>query len=214
MECCQADGLEEFMNKKLAARNLEKYRKNGPAKTTNLLLRGLMEEGVSGLTLLDIGGGVGVLQNELLRNGVAEVTSVDASSAYLEAARQEAIRQGHLDLIKQRHGDFVKAAEEIERADIVTLDRVICCYDDMESLVKLSASHALKLYGVVYPDNRWRNRILTIIENFFLLLTGSQFRIFNHPVENIEKIIREEGLERYFVQKTFIWRVHVYRRKS
>jgi len=203
MECCQAAGLEEFLDNKVAVKDLKKYRENGPGKTTNLLLKGLLKEGVAGLTLLDIGGGVGVLQHELLKNGVSSVTSVDASSAYLEVARKEARSQGHFDRITQRHGDFTKMANEIDKADIVTLDRVICCYDNMESLVKLSASRALKLYGVVYPANHLLNRILTNLQNLYLRITGSQFRIFNHSMEDIEKIIRDEGLERYFTHKTF-----------
>jgi magnesium-protoporphyrin O-methyltransferase len=149
-----------------------------------------------------------------LKNGVAEVTSVDASSAYLEMARQEANRLGHLDRIKQYHGDFVKIAEDIDKADIVTLDRVICCYDDMENLVKLSTSRTLKLYGVVYPTNYWWNRILTVVQNFYLRIKGSQFRVFNHPMEAIEKVIRNEGLEKYFAYKTFVWRIQIFGRSK
>jgi magnesium-protoporphyrin O-methyltransferase len=214
MECCQAEGIEEFMDKKLAARDLIKYRKNGPVKTTNMLIEAIKNEGVAGLTLLDIGGGVGALQHELLKNGVTRVTSVDASSAYLEMAGEEAKRQGHFDHLKQFHGDFVKVANEIDKADIVTLDRVICCYNDMENLVKLSASRAIRTYGVVYPANHLLNRILTIIQNFYLRMKGSQFRIFNHPMQAIEKVIRNEGLVKCFAHKTFFWLIQIYRRKQ
>ena len=37
------------------------------------------------------------------------------------------------------------------RTDILTLDRVICCYPDMQKLVGLSAKRARKLYGLIYP---------------------------------------------------------------
>lgn len=214
MGCCQVNGIEEYMDTKLAAKDLKRYQKKGPDKTTSLLLSGLIGEGVAGLTLLDIGGGVGVLQHELLKNGAAKVISVDASSAYLEMARKEAHRQGHSKNIEQHHGDFVEMEEAIDKTDIVTLDRVICCYDNMERLVKHSASHALKLYGVVYPGNHWLIRFFTAIENLYLSMKGSQFRIFNHNLESIEKIVRDEGLERFFTRKTLIWRIHVYRRRT
>lgn len=214
MGCCQAKGIEEYMDTKLAAKDLKRYQKKGPNKTTSLLLNGLIGEGIAGMTLLDIGGGVGVLQHELLKKGAAKVTSVDASSAYLQMARKEAHRQGHSDHIEQHYGDFVEIAEEIDKADIVTLDRVICCYDDMEHLVKHSASHARKLYGVVYPGNKWWIRVITAIENLYLNMKGSQFRIFNHNLETIEKIIRAEGLERYYTRKTLVWRIHIFRRRN
>ena len=45
-------------------------------------------------------------------------------------------------------------SDEIEAADVVTLDRVICCYPDMEALVGRSAERALRLYGLVHPRDR------------------------------------------------------------
>ena len=76
---------------------------------------------------------------------------MEASAAYLAAAREETARRGHTDRLKAHHGDFVALAPEIPSADIVTLDRVICCYRDMPALVAQSAARARKLYGVVYP---------------------------------------------------------------
>jgi magnesium-protoporphyrin O-methyltransferase len=212
MECCQADGIEKFMDTNYASKELKRYRKKGPIKTTKLLLEALKRESITGMTLLDIGGGVGALQHELLKNGVTEVTSVDASSAYLEMSREEAKRQGHSNLLKQYHGDFVKVAKEINDADIVTLDRVICCYDDMENLVKLSASRAKKFYGAVYPINNWWNSFMTATQNFYRRIIRCQFRVFNHSTETIEKLIRNEGLEKYFSHKTFVWQIQIFRR--
>jgi hypothetical protein len=50
-----------------------------------------------------------------------------------------------------QYGDFVALAPALSAADVVTLDRVICCYDDMPALVGRSAALAERLYGVVYP---------------------------------------------------------------
>jgi magnesium-protoporphyrin O-methyltransferase len=92
------------------------------------------------MTLLDIGGGLGGIQHALLAGGVVQATYVDASSAYMKAAREEAIRREIDEQITFLHGDFVDLAEEIPSAEIVTLDRVVCCYDDMQALVRLSAA--------------------------------------------------------------------------
>jgi magnesium-protoporphyrin O-methyltransferase len=61
---------------------------------THLLLDGVKAVGVEGATLLDIGGGVGVVQLELLSVGALRATEVGASSAFLHVARTEAQRRG------------------------------------------------------------------------------------------------------------------------
>jgi magnesium-protoporphyrin O-methyltransferase len=106
------------------------------------LIDALKTEGIEGATLLDIGGGIGAIQHELLAAGAAHATSVDASNPYLETAREESIRRGLGDRVTYRHGDFVELAESIPPADIVTLDRVINVYPDWERLTQLSAARA------------------------------------------------------------------------
>jgi 2-polyprenyl-3-methyl-5-hydroxy-6-metoxy-1,4-benzoquinol methylase len=130
---------------------LHTYLHRGPARTTRLLLDVLRAEGVEATILLDIGGGVGAIQLEMLVAGVRSATDVDASGAYLEIAREEAQRRGYGDRLTYRHGDFVELAQEIEPADIVTLDRVVCCYHNMPALVGASSAKARQLYGLVYP---------------------------------------------------------------
>lgn len=81
-------------DQKRAIRDLRDYRKHGPAATTQALIDALVSAGVQQRTLLDIGGGVGAIQYELLNAGAREATSVDVSAAYLDAARSEAERRG------------------------------------------------------------------------------------------------------------------------
>jgi len=134
MVCSQCQGIEGFFDKREAGRKLRLYRKSGPSKTTSILVDAVKEKGVEGKSLLDVGGGVGAIQHELLRAGAERADSVEASTAYIDANREEAARQGHADRITYHHGDFVDIAPTLERADIVTLERVICCYPDVETL--------------------------------------------------------------------------------
>src|SRR3972149_6454378 len=97
MSCAQCQGIERMFDRRAAERELRQYRAAGPGGTTRLLIDALKAEGVAGLTLLDIGGGVGAIQHELLRAGARSATAVDASSAYLDAARAEVARLGHAD---------------------------------------------------------------------------------------------------------------------
>ena len=196
----------------MAAKELKKYRRAGPSKTTRLLIEALQAEGIQGLTLLDIGGGIGALGHELLAAGASRATNVDASTAYIEVAKEESERLGHSDRVSYQHGNFVDLAPEISPADIVTLDRVICCYHDMEALVGLSAQRATKYYGVVYPrDNRWFIAARPVI-NLFLWLSRNPFRMFLHPTAAVDAVVRRQGLQPRFHRNTAIWQVVVYGR--
>lgn len=212
MNCCQCQGIEALFDDKTARKELKDYRRKGPSKTTRLLIEALEAEEVEGMTLLDIGGGIGAIQHELLKANAAGATHVDASSAYLAASRAEADRQGHTDRVDYRHGNFVDLASDIEPADIVTLDRVICCYHDMEALVGLSSALATKFYGVVYPRDTWWIKAGSALANLGLWLIRNPFRTFVHPTEAIEAIVRRHGFQRRFYRRTFLWQVVVYGR--
>ena len=212
MNCCQCQGIETEFDQKKVARKLESYRARGPDLTTRILIDALQAEGTHGMTLLDIGGGIGAISHELLKAGISSALEVEASTASLEAAKDEAVRQGHADRVRQRHGNFVDVAADISPADIVTLDRVICCYHDMQGLVSLSAARARKLYGVVYPRDMWWVKIGLAIENFFYRLRQSPFRVFVYSTEAVEAIISSHGLKRCFSHKTLVWQVVVYAR--
>jgi len=211
MSCCQCQGIESEFNQKHARKELKKYRRKGPSKTTRMLLAALKAEGVKDLDLLDIGGGVGTIQHELIKAGVGKAVNVDASGAYSEAAKEEARRQGHADKISFYHGDFVALAPKVPAVDVVTLDRVICCYHDMEALVGLSAERAGKLYGAVYPRDVWWVKIVFTALNFFLTIFRRDFRAFVHPTAKVEALLRKNG----FLQKKYYgasgpWQVMVF----
>ena len=202
-----------FYNQKKAASELRRYREKGPIPSTKALIDALIAESVEGATVLDIGGGIGAVQHELLAAGAAHVTSVDASASYLEAAREEANRRGVEDRVTYRHGDFVELADSIPGADIVTLDRVLNVYPDWERLAELSAAHAQRLYGLVYPRNTLMVRIVVFAMNAMLRLRRKPVRAAIRPVDVIERIVRESGLSPHVSQKVGpAWQVAIYRR--
>jgi magnesium-protoporphyrin O-methyltransferase len=212
MNCCQCQGIEELFSQQFVNKELSHYRAKGADKTTLLLTEAIKGEGVDGLTLLDIGGGVGAVQHALIEAGVQRVTSVDASSAYLEAAQEEARRRGMAERISYQHGNFADMAADISPADVVTLDRVICCYPDMEKLVGLSSARAGKIYGVVYPRDAWWVKIGLALENVYFRVRRSPFRTFSHATRSVEAIIGSNGLKRRYHRQTFVWQVAVYTR--
>lgn len=212
MNCCQCQGIEDLFNEKAVSKELEQYRQKGPDKTTRMMTGAFKAEEIRGCSLLDIGGGIGAVQHELLDAGMSSALDVDASQAYITAARREAQRRGLSDRTRFFHGNFVDLAPSIEPADVVTLNRVICCYPDMEKLVDLSAARAKKLYSLVYPRDMWWVRLGVAVINYFMGLRKSAFRTFVHPSRQVEAIIHRHGFTRRFYQQTLVWQVVVYAR--
>ena len=210
-DCCRPD-YDALFGDRAARRELDAYRRKGAGGTTRRLLDALRREGVEGATAIDIGGGVGVIGVELLTAGVAEVANVDASRPYLAAAREEIERRGLEDRATFRHGDFVELADTVGPADIVTLDRVICCYGDWEALVGRSVERARRLYGVVYPRDRWWLRASIGGVRAAGRLFGQTFPFHVHPERRIDALIRAAGFELAFARRGLAWQTIVYRR--
>ncbi len=213
MTCCpHCQGADRFFNQRIAAADLRDYRRHGPSGTTKRLLDALKAGGVAGLTLLDIGGGIGVIQHELRAAGVSAITGVDASRAYLALARQEAEKRGYAENVQYVHGDFVALAERIEPADIVTLDRVVCCYPDMAALVANACARTQRFLGLVYPRDSWWTKLGVRMLNLYPRLRGDAFRSFVHPTAAVEGIIAGHKLRRIVHHEGPLWQVAVFAR--
>lgn len=212
-DCCQAD-YDSLFHDRAARRELAAYRRKGPQGTTRRLIEALRAEGVAGMSVLDIGGGVGVIGAELLGDGAASLTDVDASRPYIDAARSEMDRRGHADRAAFHHGDFVGLADTIDAADIVTLDRVICCYPDWESLVERSVERARRLYGLVYPRDRWWMRLSIGLVRTVGGLFGQALPFHVHPERAVDARIRAAGFEQVLGRRGVAWQTALYRRAS
>lgn len=195
-----------------AARDLRTYRKTGPDRTTRWLLEGLRGDGVDGLSVLDIGAGVGAVHLALLMGGAASAIDVDGSPAYVEVARKEADRQGVADRVAYQAGDFVMLAAGIAPADIVALDRVVCCYPDMDALVRRSVARARLRYGLVYPRDAWWIRAGGAVLNGVSRLARRRVRAHVHRTAEVDAIIRGAGFVPRFQRTNMFWQVAVYER--
>ena len=213
MTCCHCEGIRDVFDEKRVRKELKQYHRKGLRKTSRLLVDALLADG-GGQTLLDVGGGLGGIQLALLRSGVRRATSVDASPAYVAAARQEAGSRGLDAQVDYVTGDFVEVAGRIEAADVVTLDRVVCCYPDMPALVGASAARARHLYGLVYPRDAWWMYVAGSMTNLLFRLRRSPMRFFVHPAEAVEAEVQRHGFESAYRQKTLLWQVFTFRRTS
>lgn len=212
MDCCGCDGYPTPFDAGEAQKDRERYRADGPDETTQMLLDMISADGVKGATVLDVGGGIGVIDRELLAAGASRAVLVDASPAYLENAKEDAEAAGLLDRMEIVAGDFVRWADELEGEDIVTLDRVVCCYRDADALVSLSATHAKKLYGLVLPRDRWYVRWLIRLDNLRWRLKRSGYRAYAHANAGIDERVRAAGFKPRSEAFTHWWRVVLYER--
>jgi hypothetical protein len=81
--CACGNAADQHFNAEKVAKELRHYRRKGPGPTTRGLRDGLVSIGLRQGTVLDIGGGLGILSLELLDAGFSRAVVVEASSAYL-----------------------------------------------------------------------------------------------------------------------------------
>ena len=156
MACCGfANGVNRQFTKAKAAQELQRYHRRGARPTTRLLLEGLSQTGRIEGTLLDVGAGVGALTFELLERGMESAVVVEASNAYAETFENEAMRRGRDAAVRMLRGDLLDVAERVERADVVTMDRVVCCYPLYAELLREALQRATRTFAFSYPRDCW-----------------------------------------------------------
>lgn len=210
--CGCGDDFASIFDRRTANRDRERYRRHGPDETTAMLLGMINGDRVRDASVLDVGGGIGVITRELLKAGAGHAVLVDGSPAYLEVARNELRAANALDRVEIIEGDFVRRAGSIDVSDIVTLDRVVCCYPDAESLVRLSADRARDLLGLVLPRNTRLVQLALWMSNLWFRFSRNPYRAFGHSNELVDRLIDERGLQPIAEQRTRFWRVVLYRR--
>jgi SAM-dependent methyltransferase len=211
-EPCCAGCYDATFDAAKARAEVRRYRRRGATRATLALADELGKKGVEGRTVLDIGAGVGALHHLLLGRGATAATDVDASAPYLDAAREEASRLGIQDRVEFRYGDFVALAAGIEPADLVSLDRVVCCYPDVDALVELAAQRTRRRLGIVLPPEGLAARAVIGISNLWYRLIRSPYRAYVHPFARVTAAARAGGLEPAGQAAVGMWRLLVFER--
>jgi len=188
--CCRPEGYNRLFSARQAKLDASRYRKRGLGGTS----RGLVELAgdVSGGTVLEVGGGVGAIELELLAAGADRATNVELSGEYEEEATKLIAERGLTERVDRRVADFV--AEPVEPHDVVVMHRVVCCYPDVDLLVGVAAAHTRRRLLLTYPRERpWTRAGIRAI-NLFMRISGSDFRAFVHPVARMTAAAQREGL--------------------
>ncbi len=212
MDCCSGLGCDDFFDEKLARKDLRRYRRKGLDGTAREIVGFLASRGVQGATVLEIGGGTGTLQLELLRAGARHAVNLELSRGYDSVARELAHEAGLADRVDRRVVDIAERPDEVPPADVVVLHRVVCCYPWPERLVGAAAAHAQRVLVMSFPRRNALSRLWVWGENLFLRLRGRDFQSFVHPPEAITDAALAAGLRGVHERRGLIWHVAAFER--
>jgi magnesium-protoporphyrin O-methyltransferase len=162
---------------------------------------------VEGATVLEIGGGIGEIQLELLKRGAARTINLELSPAYDGLAGQLAREAGVEDRVERRLHDIAVDPDGVETVDIVVLNRVVCCYPDYERLLGAAADHAHRLLVFSHPPGNRLWRAIAAAQNLAFRLLRKEFRAFAHPPAAMLAVLERHGLRQTFTHRGIPFRV-------
>jgi hypothetical protein len=205
--CCDARGCDQFFNPRFARRAAKRYRKRGLDKTARRLVGFLEQRGIDDATVLEIGGGLGEIQIELLKHGARRTLNLELSPAYDEEAAQIVRDAGLEDRVERRLSDIAADPEGVEPADVVVLNRVVCCYPDYERLLTAAAAHSRRLLVFSYPPRNIVFRVAVTVQNLVFRLRGKEFRAFIHPPSAMLATVEQRGFRQTFGHSSLVWQL-------
>jgi hypothetical protein len=179
---------------RVARRSLKRYRKQGLDDLERRMVAAASGDGVENARVLEIGGGIGTLQAELLGRGAEQGEVVELVSAWEPYARELARERGIEDRTTFRIADVLESPESVEAADIVLLNRVVCCSPDGIALAAQAAQLARRTLVFSFPrDVVWVRAGLALV-NAGLRVTRRPFRVFVHPPAELVRASEGAGL--------------------
>jgi magnesium-protoporphyrin O-methyltransferase len=213
MDCCaHQQGLNKVFNADYARREVRAYLKKGIDKHARRMVEAVLAADVNGASVLEVGGGIGGLHQELLKRGAARAVGVDISAAYVSAAQSLAEKLGTRERVDYRVADFARESDSVPAADLVLLHRVVCCYPDMPALVAAAGRHTRRLMALSFPRAAWYMRLFEKLTNFAMWLTRSGFRFYLHAPEAIVAAAAAVGLRPAQHISSWPWRIVVFER--
>ena len=184
-----------------------RFRRRGLRGSAATVVKVLTELGPKGMTILEVGGGVGEIQVALLESGVAASTiNIELSPNWESAARSLLAERGLTDRVTRLNGDFVQEAAGIPKADAVILHRVVCCYPDWKAMLTAATSRSNRFVVLTFPRPRQWFRALAAIENRYHRLRKRQFRAFIHPPKAMIQLLGSAGYPVVADHNPLLWR--------
>ena len=206
-DCCTPKGYRTIFSERSARSEARRYRRKGLDTTSRRIVEFLRGQGVQGRSVLEVGGGIGAIQLELLKAGATRAVSVELTPTYEKVARELLDEAGLSDQVERRVVDFAQAADQVEGADIVVLNRVICCYPDMPGLAGAAADHTRRLLVMSYPRRTWWTAVGLALANLLFRIARLEFHVFLHAPKKIIATSESHGLRTVLDRAGMLWTV-------
>lgn len=203
--CCRAQPCEEIFSWRVAEWDLRSYRRRGLEKLERKLLASVPQAVHEGSRVLEIGGGIGVLQAELLRKGAASGEVIELVAAYKPYAAELARDLEVEDRTEFRVHDVLAEPGSVERADVVILNRVICCSPEGLELVAVAATLARKALVLSFPRASWPLRVAARLQHLLFRALGRKYRFYVRPSDDVAAAATAGGLVRSGSGRGLIW---------
>ena len=177
-----------------ARKDLERYRSRGLDDLERNLVDQARSGGLEGARVVEIGGGIGAIQSELLEHGADRGEIVELVGSYEDSAYELAREKGLEDRISYRVADVLEAPDAVEPADVVVLNRVVCCSPDGIDLAAAAARLARRRLFLTFPRDVVWVRIGVRLLNVGFWTMRRSFRTFVHPNAALLGAIEAEGM--------------------
>lgn len=201
-----------MFNDREARRALRAFRRKGLDSTAGPMIGALARRGLDGATVLEIGAGVGSAQVALVSSGASRSVAYDLSPAYEQVSAELLREHGFADRVEWHTGDFVAEADGVAEADVVFLNRVVCCYPHMTDLLGAATKKARRMLAFSYPRDRWWLRFWIRLVNGLLWLRRTSFRAFVHDPGAMAGLVSAGGFVEVDSGRTLAWEWKVWQR--
>jgi SAM-dependent methyltransferase len=192
---------------RFARRMASRYRKRGLDRTARRMVEYVVSRGMKECTVLEVGGGIGEIEIELLKRGAGRAVNLELSPAYDAEAERLLAEAGLEGRAERRVHDIAIDPDAVEQADIVVLHRVVCCYPDYERLLSAAAGRARRMLVFSYPPRNPLSRLFIALQNLTLRLLRKEFRTFAHPPRDMLAVLAANGLTVRYGHRGVPWRI-------
>jgi 2-polyprenyl-3-methyl-5-hydroxy-6-metoxy-1,4-benzoquinol methylase len=207
MDCCVPRGYEKMFGERSARKDARRYRRKGLDPTAERIVGWLRSRGMEGATVLEIGGGVGAIEAELLKAGAKRALNVELSPYYEKTAKELWATAGVGDRAEYHVANVAANGREIEPADAVVMHRVVCCYPGYDALVGAAAERARSYLVMSFPRERVLIRVGFGALNLVARALRWEYRSFVHPVAELLAAAERRGLRPVHAQQGLIWQI-------
>lgn len=205
MDCCRS-GYDEVFTERQARWQRRRYERRGLTGPGRAVVEWLESRGLhDGAQVLEIGGGLGELQVQLLRDGAARATNVELAGSWESEAERLLATHGLQGRVDRVLGNVVTQPGLAGEADVVILNRVVCCYPDFSALLGAAGVRARRAVVFTHPPRTSFVRAGLSLVNAWEQLRGRDYRAFAHPPAAMRGVLTDLGFRPVTRQRQGVW---------